>query len=225
MNNSANDDFEMPDDAVHFKVTTEIDAQHVAGSRRMEEEQARTRLAGLVSPKLYDVLMSSLDPNNRIAMQFTSRNESAKLYRTIADIRKADRAAAGLENSKEAARRNALTVHVALVDPATLNGVRARIVRDAQLTPSDLILLPRNTASPEDVAAGIAAMSQIRRIYGDGDMERIDVDVLDFRGTLSTVQTEHARQILKSAMTGPSHSLSGFGDASMTSVQLSPLKP
>jgi hypothetical protein len=231
MAHSVNDEIEVPDDAIRVSVAPDVDLQYVAGSRHAEEEEARTRLASLVAPDLYKVLMAALEPSNRIALQLFSRDESEQLFRTLVQIKGADRAADLLETSKEAAKRYSLLAHVALVDPATLNGVRARIVRDERMTPSALILLPRNTATPEDLAAGIAAMTRLRRIYGDailyGDetKQRVEMDVLEFRATLSPAQTALATQILKSAMVGSSDSLPGFGDASMTSVRLSPLKP
>jgi hypothetical protein len=224
MIHSVKDDFDVPEDAMRVNVVTELDAQHVAGSRSREEEQARARLASLVSPRLYKVLMESLDPNNRMAVQ-ASGGETAKLYTTLVTIRSADRAAGMLEKSREAARRNSLIASVALVHPGTLDGVRARVVRDERMTPSSIILLPRNTASPEDVAAGIAAMSRLRKLYGDEIVERVEMDVLEFRSALSPAQAEHAGQILRSAMMAPSQPLPGFGDASMSSLRLSPLKP
>lgn len=223
MNLSAND-FDVPDDAIRFNIASELDAHHVMGSLHAEEEQARTRLASLVSPSLYKVLMASLDPNNQMAVQVNG-GETARLYTTLVKIRNADRAAGLLEVSKEAATRNSLIAYVALVDPATLDGLRSRVVRDERMTPSSLILLPRNTASPEDVAAGIVAMSRLRRLYGDEVIERVEMNVVEFRAVLSPAQTGRAKQILKAAMMGPTHSVPGFGDASMTSVRLSPLQP
>ncbi|HEY2855074.1 MAG TPA: hypothetical protein VGJ18_19615 [Gemmatimonadaceae bacterium] len=218
------DDFDVPDDAMRVKVVSELDVHHVLGSRHVEEQQAQARLSTIVSPRIYRVLMASLDPKNATMVQI-SGGEPAQLYTTLSTIRRADREAGLLEESREVARRNSLLAHVALVDPGTLQGVRARIIRDDRLTPSSLILLPRNTASPEDVAAGIAAMSRLRRLYGDAVLARVEIDVLELRATLSTAQTGRARQILNAAMTGPTQFLPAIGDASVSSIRLSPIQP
>jgi hypothetical protein len=213
---------------VNSNIPPLYDLDHVAGSRKLEEESATIALMERSTPEEQANWRKVLNPEpGKFSAVVGIRDpEKKRLYEKITAIRRADMHAREREKSKAAAKKFGLTVTLALVDPTGLGDSRARIVRDLNWTPWSVILLRRGEATPEDVVAGLAMMAKTREQVGDyiPQPHRLVFDVSHYSGTMPAGRVKTGQRLLTELENGEIITLPEYGEVRSTKVWIGPVK-
>jgi hypothetical protein len=219
----SDEQFPLDLNAAKLVESEKLDRNHVAGSRKAEEDAALAELLRLSGPATRDVILKSLEPESRVAIVAITNPEMKRLYEKIASIRRADYYAERREESKALATRFGLAVTLAVVDPSTLGASRARVVRDLYAEPSDLVLL-RDDATPEDVAGAMALVMRSRVRFGDHVAPRLSADLTRHAGKASPSQRAAAERFIAKMKAAEPVEVPGYGKLRTTVVRLGPVK-
>jgi hypothetical protein len=197
--------------------------RHTPGSRKREEDAAIEQLLSRAREDQRSSLLRALANPNARPMS-AGDPETARLLRTIYEIRALDSDAGRIARSRTLAREHGIGVTVALVDRMPVANSRAMVLRRANAQPQDVILLPRGKATPTDLADATSVLFALRERFGD--------DLLADARVVVPARTKPARggnlttmkQRLGRLQKATPKVIDGLGSVPAIAIQLGPVK-